>query len=49
MAVEEQVCRARSGGCFLHDDYSHISHFEIEIAIDVEVIDGRRSEDCAGR
>jgi len=52
MAIVEQVCRARSGGSLLHDDYSNISYIEIDVCIGVESIDcggeyraGREGED----
>jgi hypothetical protein len=48
MTVVEQIRRASGGRRFLHDDYSHISHFKIDVPIDVEVADGHRREDGAG-
>lgn len=44
MAVVEQVCGARVGGSLLHYDYSNISHIEINLPINVEVGDCRRSK-----
>ena len=48
MAVIKSLCCAGSGGSFLHDDYSHISRVQINLAIDIKSVDGRRCEDCAG-
>jgi hypothetical protein len=47
MAVVEQICRAGSGGSFLHDDNSYFSHIQINLPIDVEIVDGHRREDSA--
>ena len=49
MTVVEKICRARSGGSFLHDDYTHIAHLQIDLPIDVEGIDRSRRENRAGR
>ena len=48
MAVVEQIRGAGGDRSFLHDDYSDVSHIEIDIPIDVENANGHRSEHRAG-
>jgi hypothetical protein len=47
MAVVEQICRAGSGRSFLHDDYSDVSHIQIDLPTDIEIADGHRRKDSA--
>ena len=48
MAVVEQICRTGGRRSFLHNDYSRVSHIEIDLPIDVESANGHRSEHRAG-
>jgi hypothetical protein len=48
VAVVEQICGAGGRCSFLHDDYSDVSHIEIDLPIDVESADGHRNEHRAG-
>lgn len=48
MAIEEEICGAGEGGSFLHDDYTYISDFEIEVGINVKRVDCRRQYGSGG-
>lgn len=49
MTVVEKICRACEVGSFLHDDYSYISHVEVDLAIEVKSAHGRRRENGGAR
>jgi len=48
VAIEEEICGAGKRSSFLHDDYSDVSHLEIEFGIEVKRVDCRREHGGGG-